>query len=116
MSKSHSLVRAKLKTALRRAVRRRPKKAPLWLRRMDLVKAEMKTVRFPRTAREGFCQCVELSEHVRRWFWESIRADHPEASEEEIEKERRLLLARFCAAQVRQIAKWKKERDRYFRG
>ena len=83
---------------------------------MDLVKAEMKTVRFPRTAREGFRQCVELSENVRRWFWESIRADHPEATEEEIENERRLLLARFCAAQVRQIAKWKKERERYFRG
>jgi hypothetical protein len=79
----------KLKTVLRSAVRH-PKKIPLWLRRMDLVKAEMKTVRFPRTAREGFRQCVELSENVRRWFWESIRADHPEASEEEIENERRL--------------------------
>jgi len=115
MSKSNRIARMKLKTVLRSTVRH-PKKIPLWLRRMDLVKAEMKTVRFPRTAREGFRQCVELSENVRRWFWESIRADHPEASEEEIENERRLLLARFCAAQVRQIAKWKKERDRYFRG
>jgi hypothetical protein len=115
MSKSYGIVRMKLKTVLRSTVRH-PKKISLWLRRMDLVKPEMKTVRFPRTAREGFRQCVELSENVRRWFWESIRADHPEASEEEIEKERRLLLARFCAAQARQIAKWKKERDRYFRG
>jgi hypothetical protein len=115
MPKSHRIVRVKLKTALRSTVRR-PKKIPLWLLRMDLVKAEMKTVRFPRTAREGFRQCVELSENARRWLWESIRADHPEASEEQIENERRLLLARFCAAQVRQIAKWKKERDRYFRG
>ena len=59
----------KLKTVLRSTVRH-PKKIPLWLRRMDLVKAEMKTVRFPRTAREGFRQCVELSENVRRWFWD----------------------------------------------
>lgn len=36
----------KLKTVLRSTVRH-PKKIPLWLRRMDLVKAEMKTVRFP---------------------------------------------------------------------
>ena len=94
----------------------RSNKVPLWLRRMDLVKAEMKSVRFPCTAQEGFRQCAELSERVRGWLRESIRADHPRASEEEIEKERRLLLARFCAAQARRIEKWKKERDRYFRG
>lgn len=95
---------------------KRGKKAPLWLRRLDLVKAETKTVRFPRTAQAGFRQCAELSETARRWFRQSIEANHPGASEEEIEKERRLLLARRCAAQARQIAKWKKELDRYFRG
>ena len=95
---------------------RRLKKIPLWLRRLDVVKAEMKSVRFPRTAQEGFRQCAELSDTARSWFRQSIRADHPGASQEEIEKERRLLLARLCAAQVRQIAKWKKELDRYFRG
>jgi hypothetical protein len=95
---------------------KRENKVPRWLRRMDLVKAELKTVRFPRTAEEGFRQCAELSETARRWFRESIRTEHPGASEEKIEKERRLLLARFCAAQARQITKWKKERERYFRG
>jgi hypothetical protein len=73
-------------------------------------------VRFPRTAQEGFRRCAALSETAGRWFRESIRADHAGASEQAIEKERRLLLARFCAAQARQVAKWKKERDRYFRG
>jgi len=105
----------KLKTQLKSKMKD-TKKPPRWLRRMDRVKAEMKTVRFPRTAQEGFRQCAELSETTRRWFWQSIRADHPGASQEEIEKERRLLLARQCAAQARQIAKWKKELDRYFRG
>jgi hypothetical protein len=76
----------------------------------------MNTIRFPRTAQEGLHQCAELSEKARRWFRQSIQADHPGASEEEIEKKRRLLLARRCAAQTRQIAKWKKELDRYFRG
>jgi len=95
---------------------KRSNRVPLWLRRLDLVKAEMKTVQFPRTAQEGFRQCAALSETARRWFWESIRADHPRASDEDIEKERRLLLARFSAAEARRIAKWKKERDRYFRG
>jgi hypothetical protein len=83
---------------------------------MELVKAEMKAARFPRTAQEGFRQCAELSARARRSFWESIRADHPGASDKDLEQERRLLLARLSAAQARWIAKWKKERDRFFRG
>jgi len=93
-----------------------PKKVPLWLRRLDLVKAELKSARFPLTAQEGFRRCAELSERTRRLFWESIQADHPVAGNEEIERERRMRLARFSAAQTRWIMKWKKERDRYFRG
>jgi hypothetical protein len=93
---------------------RKSKKVPLWFRRIDLVKTEMKAVRFPRTAQEGFRQCVELSETALRWFRESIRDRHPGASGEETETERRLLLARFSAAEARRLAKWKKERDRYF--
>lgn len=89
------------------------KQPPLWLRRLDLVKAEMKTVRFLRTAAEGFRQYVELSKTMRRWFLDSIRQEHPGASEEEIEKERRLLLAHFSAAETRRIARWKEECDRY---
>jgi hypothetical protein len=95
---------------------KRLKKVPLWLRRLDVVKAEMKSVRFPRTSQQGFRQCAELSESARRWLRDSIRADHAGASEEEVEKERRLLLARFSAAQARWIPRWKKELDRYFRG
>ena len=114
MSKFHATV-LKLRK-IREDTMKRSKKVPRWLRRMDLVKAEMKTVRFPRTAHEGFRQCAELSETARRWLRQSIGADHPGASEEEIEKERQLLLARLSAGQERQIAKWKKELDRYFRG
>ena len=92
------------------------KTPPFWLRRLRIVKAEMKTTQLPRSAQEGFRQCAELSATARRSFWQSIRADHPEASDKDIEQERRLLLARLSAAQARWIAKWKKERDRYFRG
>jgi len=94
---------------------KRSKKAPLWFRRLDLVKAEMRAVQFPRTAQEGFSQCVELSETAGRWFRQSIRDAHPGAGEEEIEKERRLLLARFSAAESRRITRWKKELERHFR-
>ncbi len=94
---------------------KRHRKMPLWLKRLGMVKAEMKSVRFPRNAQEGFRQCAELSETARRWFRQSIQEAHPGANQEEIENERTKLLARFSAAQTHRIAKWKKERDRYFR-
>jgi hypothetical protein len=34
---------------------------PWWLRRLDLVRAELKGMTFPRTAEEGLRQCAELS-------------------------------------------------------
>jgi hypothetical protein len=34
----------------------------------------------------------------------------------QLEQKRRLILARFSAAETQWIAKWKKECDRYFRG
>src|SRR5215831_12551613 len=88
--------------------RKRSKQVPLWLRRLDLVKAEMKTVRFPRTAQEGFRQCAELSTIARRWLRQSIKAEHPGASEEKIDLELRRLMARWSAADTRWVAKWKK--------
>lgn len=95
---------------------KRANRVPLWLRRLDLVKAEMKTVRFPRTAEEGFRQCAMLSATAMRWLRQSIKAEHPGASEEKVDLELRKLMARWSAADARWIAKWKKERDRYFRG
>lgn len=88
---------------------------PLWLRRLDEVKAELKGTRFPRTAQEGFRQCVSLSTTALRWLRDSIRDNHPKASEEQLETERRRLLARLSAAECRWLAEWRKERVRYFR-
>jgi hypothetical protein len=46
---------------------------PLWLRRLDRVKAEVKGAGFPRAAEEGFRQCAALSAAALRWFEDSIR-------------------------------------------
>jgi hypothetical protein len=88
---------------------------PLWLRRLDRVKAELKGTRFPRTAEEGFRQCMMLSTTAHRWLLDSLKDNHPEASEERLEAERRRLLARLSAAESRWLAEWRKERGRYFR-
>jgi len=96
-------------------VAKHSKQPPLWLRRLDLVKTEMKTVQFPKTAAEGFRQCAELSTTAIRWLRQSIRAEHPGANEKKVDLELRRLMARWSAADARWIAKWKEERDRYFR-
>jgi hypothetical protein len=93
--------------------KKQPKQPPIWLRKLDLVRAELKTVRYPRRAAEGFKQMVTLSETARRWFLDAIRQEHPKWSEEQIEQERRLILARWSVAETRWIAQWKEERDRY---
>ena len=95
---------------------KRQKQAPIWIRRLDLVKAEMRNVRFPKTAHEGLRQCAELSKTANRWVMESIREDNPGADEEAIDQARRLLAARFSAAEFRHMKRWKKERDSFFRG
>jgi hypothetical protein len=73
-------------------------------------------MRFPKTAQEGFRQCAELSETASRWLRQSLREESPGAGEEAIEHARQLLLARFSAAETRHMKRWKKERERYFRG
>jgi hypothetical protein len=88
---------------------------PLWLRRLGQVKAELRGTRFPRTAEEGFRQCVALSTTALRWLGDSIRDAYPRVSEEQLETERRRLLARLSAAEGRWLAEWRKERRHYFR-
>jgi len=100
----------------RRRVRSAPVgELPLWLRRLGQVKAELRGTRFPRTAEEGFRQCVALSTAALRWLGDSIRDAYPRASEEQLETERRRLLARLSAAEGRWLAEWRKERRHYFR-
>ena len=45
------------------------KQAPIWIRRLDVVKAELRNVRFPKSAYEGSRQCAELSERQIDGFW-----------------------------------------------
>ena len=40
---------------------KQPKQVPLWLRRLGLVKAELKGAHFPRSAEEGLRQVAALS-------------------------------------------------------
>ena len=83
---------------------KRPKRVPVWLRRLPLVKAELGGLRFPRTAEEGLRQAAALSATSLRVL----------ESQEGASKARRLL-ARMACTEARRILFWKKERARYFR-
>ncbi len=89
-----------------------PKQVPLWLRRLSLVKAEMKGVRFPRNAEEGFQQMAELSATNLRILREQVRSELPRPSEREVEIATRRLLARLSHAEAEWTRVWKRERAR----
>jgi len=83
------------------------KSVPRWLRRLDLVKAELKGWRFPRTAEEGLRQCLSLSAFSLKMFDESFRHAHPRLSPAQLRIEKRRLLARFARSQAELSARLK---------
>lgn len=83
---------------------KRPKEVPVWLRRLERVKAELREVTFPRTAEEGLRQAAALSVACLRMLEEEVASA----------KGRRLLLARLSRLDARRTLFWKKERARCF--
>ena len=84
----------------------RRKEVPLWLKRLDLVRAELRGIRFPLTAEEGVRQCANLSAVSMGLFKEEIRKTLRTKDEETVELETRRLIARFS----RTDARWKMTR------
>jgi hypothetical protein len=83
---------------------RRQKPVPRWLRRLDLVKAELKGWRFPRTAQEGLTLCAMLSAANLRIFYST--AGHKTDPDR--------LLNRLRQAELARIPKWKRDCARTF--
>ncbi|MGH7151004.1 MAG: hypothetical protein ACREIU_09915 [Planctomycetota bacterium] len=79
------------------------RRAPLWLRRMDLVWSGRGGERFPRNADEGIRQVAALSALAMSMLREN-------------ERDVQGLLERLERAQARWKERWALERERYFRG
>lgn len=86
---------------------KRQKTVPWWVRRLDLVKAELKGWRFPRTAEEGLRQCLSLSAFSLKMFDENFRRAHPRLSSAQLRIEKSRLLARFDRSQAELSARLK---------
>jgi len=80
---------------------------PWWLKRLGLVRAELKTTCFPCSVEEGLRQCAELSAVSMGLLKEEIRKSLRAGEEERVAKEVRGLMARFSAIDK----KWKRDRQ-----
>lgn len=72
----------------------------IWLRRLDLVRAELATARFPRSVDEGLRLCAALSAASLRGLYESVRREHPHANAASVRAETAALLARWDRAET----------------
>jgi hypothetical protein len=88
---------------------------PLWLRRLDVVKAELAGTRFPRTAEEGLRQVAALSAVSLRMLEEDVRSAMPGADRKRLRKALYERLARISRVEAEWVHFWKRERARYFR-
>jgi hypothetical protein len=80
---------------------------PWWLNKLDLVRAELRAYRFPRTTEEGIRQCAELSYVSMQLFKEEVRKSLHTKSKRQVQKETRRLTAHFS----RIDQKWKPGRS-----
>jgi hypothetical protein len=85
-----------------RKVQRR-KDIPWWLKKLDLVRDELRSMHFPRTAEEGLRQTAELSAASMGMFKDEIRKALCTRGEGPVERETRRLIAHFS----RMDRRWK---------
>lgn len=87
---------------------KRVKRIPVWLRRLDRVKAELRGTRFPRTAEEGLRQCAALSALSLRLLREEVSKGRAGTGRTQVETEMSRLLARFASADTRWAPRWRR--------
>jgi hypothetical protein len=83
---------------------------PWWLKRFDLVRAELKGMAFPRTAEEGLKQCAELSALSMELFKAEIRKTQRKDGKDGQERQLRRLMNRFSKVEERWKSAWRKDR------
>ncbi len=80
---------------------------PWWLRKLDLVRLELRGMRFPRTAEEGLKQCAELSAACLGLVEEEARKTACTRDQGSLGSEIHCLMASFS----RLDKKWQAKRD-----
>lgn len=86
------------------------KEVPWWLKRLDLVRGELRGMRYPRTAEEGLRQCAELAAVSMGLFKDQIRRSLRTRDVKALEMETHRLMARFSSMDERWKASARKVR------
>jgi hypothetical protein len=94
--------------------RARAPRIPIWLRRLDLVRTELRTTRFPRTADEGFRAADALAADGWRMLREQVASGMRGARPETIDRATHVVLARMKQVRTDWATRWRGERGRYF--
>jgi hypothetical protein len=94
--------------------RTRPPRIPIWLRRFELVRAELRTTRFPRSADEGFRIADTLAADGWRMLREQVASGMRGARPEAIDRATHLVLAQMKQVRADWAMRWRGERARYF--
>ncbi len=68
---------------------------PWWLRRLDMVKVELRAARFPHTVEKGIRQCAQLSAASMELLRQEIRKDLSARDEGRVEMAVRHLMTRL---------------------
>lgn len=92
------------------------KQVPRWLKHLDKVKAELREVSFPRSAEDGFRQCMALSAFALRLLEDGVRSVRGRADEKETAMAMSRLLTRMSYGEVRRVIKWRKDCVCFFQG
>jgi hypothetical protein len=74
---------------------------PLWLKRLSLVRHELRNQTWPATPEDGLRETLALADFGWRAILEQVRRDHPTAGGEELQ-----MLA------YRMLCRWQRVRDR----
>lgn len=92
------------------------KDMPRWLKRLKLVKTELREVRFPRSAEDGLRQCAALSALALRLLREEVKRTRTRGDVERANVEMRRFLARLSSTDSEWTARWRRDCARFFRG
>jgi hypothetical protein len=77
-----------------------PSMRRLWIKRLDHVKTELRSTRWPRSAEAGMRLVLELSNRGRQHLLASLKADHPRFSTHQIETKAYQLMQRWDQAKA----------------
>jgi hypothetical protein len=88
---------------------------PIWLRRLSSVREELRGLRFPGSAADAWRETAALSAASLQLLANELRKSLRHPTPAAVRAALGDFLTRASQAEIRRIARWRKERDDFFR-